>query len=136
MRAPIPLFRMGLGALFAGRLVMIEHLGRASGQRRFVVLECVDRPTPASVLVASGLGRKAQWYRNIAANGVAYLSTGSMHRRPAMVRLLTQEQSDAGLAAYAARHPAAWRHLRAAMVWASDGRLDIPLVELTVGRGP
>ena len=33
VRAPIPLFRAGLGWLFGGRFVMAEHIGRKSGKR-------------------------------------------------------------------------------------------------------
>ena len=44
VRAPIPLFRAGLGFVFGGRLLLLEHLGRTSGEHRFVVLECVERP--------------------------------------------------------------------------------------------
>ena len=39
MRLPIPLYRASLGWMLGTRLVMIEHLGRSSGERRFVVVE-------------------------------------------------------------------------------------------------
>ena len=74
MRLPIPLYRVGLGWLFGERLVMIEHLGRVSHEPRYVVVEVVERGRNV-VRVASGFGTRAQWYRNLRANGVAYLST-------------------------------------------------------------
>ena len=61
--------------MFGSRLVMIEHLGRVSGERRFVVVEVVGLERNV-VRVASGFGHRAQWYRNIQANGVAYISIG------------------------------------------------------------
>jgi hypothetical protein len=46
VRAPIWLFRARLGFLAGSRLIMLEHIGRTSGQRRYVVLEVVDHPSP------------------------------------------------------------------------------------------
>lgn len=74
MRLPIPLFRAGFGWLFGRRLVMIEHRGRSSGQPRYVVVEVIER-TDRSIVVVSGFGTKAHWYRNLRANGVAYISS-------------------------------------------------------------
>jgi len=128
--APIALYRAGLGWMFGERLVMIEHLGRVSHDRRFVVVEVVDRERNV-LRVASGFGTRAQWYRNLRANGVAYLSTGGARHVRAAVRLLDRDESEARLAVYAARHPRAWRHLKAAMDDAADGDAYIPLVEFT-----
>ncbi|MCV7066559.1 nitroreductase family deazaflavin-dependent oxidoreductase, partial [Mycolicibacterium farcinogenes] len=65
---PIWLYRIRAGALLGGRVLMLEHIGRTSGARRYVVLEIVDRPSPEHIVVASGFGTKAQWYRNILAD--------------------------------------------------------------------
>jgi deazaflavin-dependent oxidoreductase (nitroreductase family) len=130
VRAPIALYRAGLGWIFGRRLVMIEHLGRVSGQPRFVVVEVVDRGRNR-IIVASGFGTKAQWYRNLKANGVAYLSTGRARRVRARVRLLSPEDSAAALQLYAAQHPAAWKRLKGAMDVAAGGDAVIPLVEFT-----
>lgn len=45
---------------------MLEHHGRTSGQRRHVVLEVVDHPSPDRYVVVSGFGQRAQWFRNVA----------------------------------------------------------------------
>jgi deazaflavin-dependent oxidoreductase (nitroreductase family) len=113
---------------------MIEHLGRVSHDRRFVVVEVVDRERNV-VRVASGFGTHAQWYRNLQANGVAYLSTGGARHVRAAARLLDREESDARLAVYAARHPRAWRHLKAAMDDAAGGDAYIPIVEFVPPPG-
>ncbi len=131
MRLPILLYRLGLGFILGRRLVMIEHLGRSSAQRRFVVVECVDR-TDSVVRVVSGFGRSAQWYRNIAANGVAFVSSGGLRRVPATPRLLTQEETDVRLQDYQAAHPVAWRHLESAMRSLADGEPEILMVELAM----
>lgn len=133
MRSPIPLYRAGLGWLLGRRLVMVEHLGRTSHEPRFVVVEVVERERNV-VRVASGLGTRAQWYRNLRANGVAYLSTGQARRVPASVRLLDREESEAVLARYAVAHPNASAHLTAAMDFAAGGEAHIPIVEFTPPR--
>ena len=68
VRAPIWLYRARLGFLLGSRLLMLEHLGRKSGTRRYVVLEVVARPRPGTYVVASGFGTRAQWFRNVRAN--------------------------------------------------------------------
>lgn len=133
VRAPIAVYRAGMGWIFGTRLVMIEHLGRVSNEPRFVVVEIVDRGHNR-IIVASGFGTKAQWYRNLKANGVAYLSTGRARRVRAHVRLLSPEDSAAALQLYAAQHPAAWKRLKGAMDAAAGGDAAIPLVEFTPPR--
>jgi deazaflavin-dependent oxidoreductase (nitroreductase family) len=68
MRAPIWIYRARAGALFGSRVLMLEHVGRKSGARRYAVLEVVDHPSPEVYVIASGFGRKAQWFLNIEAD--------------------------------------------------------------------
>ena len=68
MRAPIWLYRAGLGFVFGSRVLMLEHIGRKSGARRYVVLEVVGHPAPEIYIVASGFGEHAQWFRNLMAH--------------------------------------------------------------------
>ncbi|MBF6467850.1 nitroreductase family deazaflavin-dependent oxidoreductase [Nocardia beijingensis] len=63
VRAPITLFRARLGFLFGGRLLLLEHTGRRSGRARYVALETVVRPSRDRVVIASGFGTQAQWFR-------------------------------------------------------------------------
>lgn len=134
MRIPIPLYRAGLGWLLGERLAMIEHRGRSSGEARYVVVEVAERG-PRYLRVASGFGDRAQWYRNLRANGVAYLSTGRARRVPVDVRLLSAEESDEALERYARAHPAAWKRLYAAMESAWQGEPRILVVEFTPKSG-
>jgi hypothetical protein len=55
-RAPITLYRRGLGWVFGPRVLMLEHTEHRSGQARFVCLEVVDRPAPECVVIVSGFG--------------------------------------------------------------------------------
>jgi len=59
VRAPIGIYRAGLRFVFGSRLLMLEHRGRSSGRRRFVVLEVVDRPARDEYVIASGFGPRA-----------------------------------------------------------------------------
>jgi hypothetical protein len=56
VRAPVGLYRARLGFLLGSRLLMLEHTGRKSGARRYVVLEVVGHPRPRTYVVASGFG--------------------------------------------------------------------------------
>jgi deazaflavin-dependent oxidoreductase (nitroreductase family) len=104
-RAPIMLFRGGFGWLFAGRLALVEHTGRRSGAVRFVVLEVVDRdPRTGAVVVASGFGPAADWYRNLIAHPQAWMRVGR-RRMPVIARKLPADQAVAVMRRYAVRHP-------------------------------
>src|SRR5690625_2442833 len=130
MRLPIGLFRSGLGWVLGPRLLMIEHLGRRSGKPRYVVVEVLERG-PGRFIVASGFGPGAQWYQNLRANYVAYLSTGLIRRARAHPRFLEEQESRGVLEEYGAAHPRAYRILREAMGRLQDGYPHIPLVEFT-----
>ncbi|MEO7121853.1 MAG: nitroreductase family deazaflavin-dependent oxidoreductase [Lacisediminihabitans sp.] len=131
VRAPIGLFRAGLGFLFAGRLLLLEHVGRVSGEPRYVVLETVVRRGKDEVIVASGFGDKAQWFRNLVVNPQCHISIGTRRRVPALARVLGLDEASDVLDQYRSAHPKAWAELTAAIV-AVTGDVDpqIPLVIL------
>lgn len=112
VRAPIWLYRARLGFLFGSRLLMLEHLGRTSGARRYVVLEVIARPAPGRYIVASGFGARAQWFRNVHAHPHVRVYLGGRSPVSATAHALTGEQSATALAAYAHAHPRAWRTLK------------------------
>ena len=111
-RAPIRLFRARLGFLTGSRLLLLEHIGRHSGSRRYVVLEVVDRPTPESYIVASGFGARAQWFRNVVANPSVRVTVGVHGPQTATARVLEPSEAQIALQAYARSHPRTWRSLR------------------------
>ncbi|MEM6107885.1 nitroreductase family deazaflavin-dependent oxidoreductase [Mycobacterium sp. 050272] len=135
VRAPIWMYRARAGALFGSRMLMLEHVGRISGARRYAVLEVVDHPTPDSYVIASGFGRKAQWFRNIEVQPRVRVYVGSRPPVSATARVLGQQEADRALAAYRSQHPRAWEQLRPALeetlgVPITDTGTPLPLVEL------
>ena len=131
VRAPIPLFRASLGFLLGGRLLMLEHVGRTSGRARYAVLEVVRAESPNAVVVASGFGRTAQWFRNVVAEPRCHVSIGVTRRRPAVATVLDTAESEEALAYYRQAHPGSWEKLSAIIVEATgEADPDIPLVRL------
>ena len=108
MRAPIWLYRARLGFLFGSRILMLEHIGRKSGAKRYVVLEVLGHPSPDVYIVASGFGERSQWFRNLVANPRVRVSVAGHVMRPAKARRLPTTEADAALADYVHQHPKAW----------------------------
>lgn len=133
VRAPIGIYRARLGVVFGRRLVMLEHIGRKSGRRRYVVLEVVSRPTPNSYVVASAFGESAQWLQNVRADPHVLLHVASRRPAPATARPLSAAEAARALAIYAAAHPTAWAELKRVfgrtLGTSIDGKsTDLPLV--------
>lgn len=104
-RAPIWLYRLGLGGLLGRRLVLLTHTGRRSGQPRQVVLEVLGQePESGGFLVASGYGARSQWFRNILEDPRVRFQVGR-RRYTGLARPLPAIESGQRLAEYARRHP-------------------------------
>ena len=112
MRAPIWLYRARLGFLFGSRTLMLEHVGRKTGARRFVVLEVVGHPARDTYVVASGFGERAQWFRNLMASPRVRVTVAGHGPRAATARRLPAAEADAALADYVSRHPRAWARFK------------------------
>ena len=139
VRVPIWVYRLRAGALLGSRVLMLEHIGRTSGRRRYAVLEVVDHPASDSYVVASGFGEKAQWFRNIRANPRVRVWIGSRAPAPATARVLDHAEADRSLAEYIAVHPRAWARFKAVLedtVGAAITETDspLPLVELRLDQ--
>jgi deazaflavin-dependent oxidoreductase (nitroreductase family) len=133
VRAPIGLYRIGLGCLFGTRLLMLEHIGRVSGERRYVILEVVDRPTRDEYVIVSGFGTTSQWYRNVLANPAVRLSCGLRRLATATARPMTDREAADTLRGYAEQHPKAWANLRSTIEAAVGHQVsDLPMVSLTL----
>ena len=135
VRAPVWLYRARLGFMFGSRLLMLEHTGRKSGVRRYVVLEAVDHPGPHTYIVAAGFGDRAQWLRNVRASPRVRVYTGYHRPVPAIARPLTSEETAAALTAYARRHPRAWAALKPVFEATLGARIDsdgtsLPMIAL------
>ncbi len=137
VRAPIWLFRHGLGWLLGTRVLMLEHVGRRSGQSRYVCLEVVERPREDRIVVVSGFGEQAQWFQNLAAHPECRVSIGRHTRLAATSRRLSSPEAEAVLARYRAAHPRAWRRLRGAIEHAVGREVEeLPMMELALRLEP
>ncbi|WP_116709373.1 nitroreductase family deazaflavin-dependent oxidoreductase [Actinomycetospora cinnamomea] len=120
VRAPILVYRCGLGWIFGRRLVLLTHVGRTTGRPRRVVLEVVGRgPVAGSYVVASGYGRRAQWFRNVVAHPEVTYQVGR-RRRDGWAYPLPSDESGRLLAEYAVRRP----RTAAALMRMLDRNLD------------
>jgi deazaflavin-dependent oxidoreductase (nitroreductase family) len=65
-RAPLALYRIGLGGLLGHQFLVLTHVGRRTGQIHETVLKVLhyDATTHESI-VASAWGAEADWYRNL-----------------------------------------------------------------------
>lgn len=138
VRAPIWIYRAGLGAVFGRRLLLLEHTGRSSGRVRRVVLEVVGR-TSSGYIVVSGFGERAQWLRNVEADPRVRVQVLSGSPAPARARRLEPEEATAALRRYADRHPRAWARLRPVLEESLGAMIDedgtnLPVVALEVVR--
>jgi deazaflavin-dependent oxidoreductase (nitroreductase family) len=110
-RLPIYAYRLGLGWLFGGRLLLLTHTGRVSGQPRQAVLEVVAKDTAdGSYVVASGWGPNAAWYRNILHTPTVVIQVGN-RRIPAAAMPLGKAEGADIFADYASRHRVLAKHL-------------------------
>lgn len=138
MRAPIWFYRAGVGFLFGSRLLMLEHVGRSSGATRYAVLEVVSRPTKSSVVIASAVGRKAQWFQNLVAEPQCRVSIGWRRHAEARATVLSPEDAVHFLADYQSQHPEVWERLKSLMtdLHGGDPNFELPLVRLELSPPP
>lgn len=120
-RLPIWLYRVNLGWLLGGRFLLLNHIGRKSGQVRQAVVEVVRHDTVTdSYIICSGFGEKAQWYQNLLANPAITIHVGrrqmAVHAEPLPKAMGGNEFVD-----YARRNPTAARNLSKFMGLIVDG---------------
>jgi demethylmenaquinone methyltransferase/2-methoxy-6-polyprenyl-1,4-benzoquinol methylase len=134
-RAPAILFRLGMGWLFFGRLLLLTHVGRRTGRDRSTVLEVVLHERQVWY-VAAAWGEKADWYRNVRVNPQVVVWVG-VKRYPAIATTVDVDEAARILERYVRDHPIAARfvgHTLGIDLIESDPRMlaqRIPLVSLT-----
>lgn len=120
-RAPIGLYRIGLGGLLGGRFLLLNHIGRKSGQARQNVLEIIRRDERGNAyIVASGFGEKADWLQNVTAHPQVKIQVGTK-KMNARAERLSLERASEELLDYNRRHPAALKTLAEIIGYKSDG---------------
>lgn len=112
-RAPIGLYRLGLGGLLGRRFLLLQHVGRKTGLPRRTVLEVVGSEEGAPIVV-SGFGERSDWLRNTVARPEVRVTWG---RRSfdARARVMGIEEAVAVFDDYRRRHPRAARLLGGAL---------------------
>ena len=75
-RAPLGLYRVGLGGLLGSRFLQLEHVGRTSGELRRTVLEVLETGDDGAPVIASGFGEGSQWFKNVSADPDVWVTRG------------------------------------------------------------
>ncbi|MCA9953272.1 MAG: nitroreductase family deazaflavin-dependent oxidoreductase [Ardenticatenaceae bacterium] len=110
-RAPLFLYRIGLGGLLGHRFLLLNHIGRKSGKPRQSVLEVVNHDKATDTYyIASGFGKKSDWYLNILAHPPVDIQVG--WRKMAVTAVpLSPEASGQAMVDYSRRYPMAAKNL-------------------------
>jgi len=110
-RFPIWFYRLGLGWMLGKRFLLLNHIGRKSGQPRKAVVEIVNFDSQNNIYYAvSGFGEKAQWFQNIMHTPQVNIQVG-IRKMSASVERLAVDAGEAILSEYARQHPTALREL-------------------------
>jgi deazaflavin-dependent oxidoreductase (nitroreductase family) len=132
-RAPVHLYRWHLGFLLGRRLVLIEHVGRKSGQQRSTVLEVV-MAQESTVYVAAGWGNSSDWLLNVTANPRITYQLGR-DRFTGKAETIDRDEARSALSEYARQHPFVFARLARFMV-EDPGNTPKELVERVIGVIP
>lgn len=125
LRAPVLLYDWNLGWLLGRRFLRLTHRGRRSGRCYQMMLEVIGEDRERQELfVIVGLGRGAQWYRNVVAGGAVEVAIGNQRFRPEY-RELEAERAVAVLGDYEQRNRVATPIVRVVLSrlvgWRYDG---------------
>ena len=123
-RLPIVLYRARLGWVLGGRFMLINHVGRTTGEVHQTVVEVVEHdPGAGSYVAASGFGPHADWYLNLRAHPQVTIQVG---RRRLGVEAVPLAADDGGelMARYAVRYGVAARKLCRLMGFEVDGTAE------------
>lgn len=111
VRLPRCLYQARLGWLLGRRFLMLTHQGRKTGLARQTVLEVVHYDkTTGRFIVASGWGKKSDWFQNIQQTPLATV-TCMNSKTQVVANQLTESEAEQVLTEYAAQHPLAFRGL-------------------------
>lgn len=139
-RLPIWLYRANLGWLLTSHFLLLEHVGRKSGQVRQAVLEVLKRDKIHDVYyLAAGFGPKSDWYQNLLKTPQARIQSG-LRKADVMAEVLSMEEAGHIILDYARRYPIAIRTLARVIGYeVGKGEVDyrgfasvVPIVALKV----
>jgi deazaflavin-dependent oxidoreductase (nitroreductase family) len=102
-RAPVVLYRFGLGGLLGHEFLLLTHAGRRTGRIHETVLKVLRYdPVTRESIVASAWGTRTDWYRNIQARPALAVRTGGARYMP-MVRTVPPDEAFAVFADWTRR---------------------------------
>jgi deazaflavin-dependent oxidoreductase (nitroreductase family) len=120
-RAPIYLYRIGLGWLLGGRFLLLNHVGRKSGLPRQAVVEVVRHDEASDTyVIASGFGERSQWFQNLMERPQVTIQVGR-RKLAVTAERLSREAAGDEMVDYARRHAGAARNLARFMGFEVDG---------------
>jgi deazaflavin-dependent oxidoreductase (nitroreductase family) len=120
-RAPIWFYRLGLGGLLGGRFLLLNHVGRKTGQPRQAVLEVVQYDQErGAYTVASGFGEQSDWYQNVMSHPEVTIQVGRKRMTARAERLQLAEATEVMLD-YNRRNPKILRTLAGILGYRTDG---------------
>ncbi|MCC2309190.1 nitroreductase family deazaflavin-dependent oxidoreductase [Cellulomonas chengniuliangii] len=113
-RAPLGLYRRGLGGMLGSGFVLLTHRGRVTGEPRQAVLEIVEREESGAITVVAGFGPRTDWYRNVQAHPEVTVQIGK-DERPARAAVLGPDEAADRMAALVATRPRTARRIARAV---------------------
>jgi deazaflavin-dependent oxidoreductase (nitroreductase family) len=124
LEAPTYLYDAHLGWLLGRRFLRLTHVGRRTGRRYRTMLEVIaENRGSGEVLVMAGLGRSAQWLRNVEAGNAVEVAIDRDRFRPRHRTLPPQEAREA-LAEYERRNRWLAPVVRKVLSWLVGWRYD------------
>lgn len=131
LEMPAYLYDAHAGWLLRRRFLRLTHVGRRTGRRHRTMLEVIaENRRSGEVVVMAGLGRSAQWLRNVEAGNAVEVAIGRDRFRPRH-RLLSPEEASELLAEYERRNrwltPILRRVLSRLAGWRYDGSAEARL---------
>jgi deazaflavin-dependent oxidoreductase (nitroreductase family) len=124
LHLPTHLYDWHLSWLLDGRFLRLTHLGRRSGRRYRTVLEVVgsERETE-EIMVMSGFGPSADWFRNLQAAPAVEIAIGRRRFRP-QHRILEETEAARVLAGYERQNRRIAPIVRLALSWLAGWPYD------------
>ncbi len=124
LRAPTHLYDWHAGWLLGRRFLRITHVGRRSGRHYQTMLEVIgENQASREVIVIAGLGRSAQWYRNLLAHEAIEVAI-SRERFSSAHRELSESEAASVLAEYERRNRFIAPIIRRVLSWLVGWRYD------------
>lgn len=123
LRAPALLYDHQAGWLLGHRFVRLTHTGRRTGRAHQTMLEVLGTRPHGQVVVIAGLGRSADWYRNVQAHPQVEVALAG-RRFPATAHTLDEAAAVAVLGDYERRNRWLTPVVHAVVGWLIGWRYD------------